>query len=472
VKNHTFRWVLLAAVMVQSGAALAKPPAGGVFCQKYPTAQECSGRQPSCTYCHIAPPQRNAYGTALSQQLAVGMPRPLSDADFAAALPSALAAIEGQDADGDGASNLVEIQQGTLPGDPNSKPSVSACQGKDNPQYSVCHYDLRYAYKKLLLDFCGASPSFAQVSALMARPSDADRQAFLDTEIDRCTQTEFWRGKNGQLWKLAHPKVRPVGSLKDGEDKGGVPLADYYDDYALFAYTQTDDHDAREVLTADYFVKRDTNPTRYSKVTSLSSQKVDQAHRAGNMTSAWSLTYFVMFTALPRNAASQMYRSYLGLDIAKQEGLYSVAGEPQDYDAKGVTQKECAACHATLDPLTYPFRNYNGISSPRYSVQYIPNRLETFFRDAAPRITQTPERGVIFGQPVNDLREWARVAADSDAFAISTTTDYWKLLIGHAPRPDENAEFVATWKRFRTSHQYRVQKLLHDIVKTEAYGAP
>ena len=190
------------------------------------------------------------------------------------------------------------------------------------------------------------------------------------------------------------------------------------------------------------------------------------------MTSAWSLTYFVMFTALPRNAASQMYRSYLGLDIAKQEGLYSVAGEPQDYDAKGVTQKECAACHATLDPLTYPFRNYNGISSPRYSVQYIPNRLETFFRDAAPRITQTPERGVIFGQPVNDLREWARVASDSDAFAISTTTDYWKLLIGHAPRPDENAEFVATWKRFRTSHQYRVQKLLHDIVKTEAYGAP
>ena len=132
----------------------------------------------------------------------------------------------------------------------------------------------------------------------------------------------------------------------------------------------------------------------------------------------------------------------------------------------------CAACHATLDPLSYPFRNYHGISAAQFQARYIPLRLEIFFKDAAPRITQTPERGAIFGKPVADLREWARVAADSDAFAIATTTDYWKLLIGHAPRPQENAEFVATWRRFKTDHQYRVQRLLHDIVKTEAYGAP
>lgn len=472
MRKRTYRWILIPALLFLPEQLHAKPPAGGVFCQKYPSSPECVGKQPSCTYCHVAPPQRNVFGTAVSQNLAPAAPRPLSDTDFAAALPGALAAVEGLDSDGDGVSNLTEIQQGTQPADPNSKPSDGACQGGDNPQYSVCRYDLRYAYRKVLLDFCGASPSFAQVTAFAERPSDADRQAFIDQEIDRCTQTEFWKGKNGQLWKVAHPKIRPVGSLKDGEDKGGVPLADYYDDYALFAYTQTDDHDAREILTADYFVQRDTNPTRYTKVSSLSSQRVDQAHRAGNMTTAWALTAFVMFTAIPRNAASQMYRAYLGLDIAKQEGLYSVANEPQDYDAKGVTAKECAACHATLDPLTYPFRNYNGISNAMYSVQYINNRLEMFFPTVAPRITQTPERGVIFGQPVNNLREWARVGADSDAFAISTTTDYWKLLVGHAPRPEENAEFVATWQRFKTTDQYRVQKLLHDIVKTEAYGAP
>ena len=50
----------------------------------------------------------------------------------------------------------------------------------------------------------------------------------------------------------------------------------------------------------------------------------------------------------------------------------------------------------------------------------MPNRLETFFPTAAPRITQTPERGVLFGQPVANLREWASVGANSDAFAVST----------------------------------------------------
>lgn len=468
-KEHS---VIAIAITITLGDANAQPPAVGVFCQKYPNSQQCQGQQPSCTFCHVAPPQRNVFGAAVEMNLAPGMPRPLSDSAFAAALPAALAAVETLDSDGDGVSNLMEIEQGTLPGDPNSKPGAASCQGGENPQYSICQYDLRLAYRKVLLDFCGGSPTYAQVKAFAGMSSDNERRTFLDAEIDRCTQTEFWRGKNGQLWKVAHPKIRPVGSLKAGEDSGGIPLADYYDDYSLFAYSQTDDHDAREILTADFFVRRDVNPTRYSRVASLPTQFVDQAHRAGNMTSAWTLAYFIMFTALPRNAASQMYRAYLGLDIAKQEGLQSVANEPQDYDAKGVTAQACAACHATLDPLTYPFRNYNGLSSPAFQTRYVPNRLETFFSTAAPRITQTPEQGVIFGQPVKDLREWASVGANNDAFAVSTTRDYWKLLIGHEPQPEENAEFVATWQRFKSMHQYRVQKLLHDIVKTEAYGAP
>ena len=227
----------------------------------------------------------------------------------------------------------------------------------------------------------------------------------MDQELDRCLQTDFWRGKNGVLWKMAHPKIRPVGSLKSGEDQGQIPLADYYDDYALFTYAHTDDHDVRSVLTADFFVQRSgTNPTVYTQVPNLGTQAVDQAHRAGNMTSSWTLVYFVMFTALPRNAASQMYRGYLGLDIAKQEGLYSVANEPHDYDAKGVQAPACAACHATLDPLSYPYRNYNGLTgNQNLFARYVPNRLETLFGNQAATLPQVPESGVIFGQPVSSL---------------------------------------------------------------------
>ncbi|EPX62729.1 hypothetical protein D187_008917 [Cystobacter fuscus DSM 2262] len=471
-----FRRFILGAALCLSGEALAKPPAGSVFCTTYPSAPVCTGQQPSCTYCHVAPPQRNAFGAGLESYLAPGAPRPLSDNDFAYALPTALRAAEAADADGDGVPNLVEIQRGTLPADANSVPvDTGGCAAGTNPQYDVCRYDTRFAYRRVLLDFCGQSPTYAQLEEFAALNAD-DQRARLDAELDRCARSEFWRGKNGQLWKLAHPKIRPVGSLKFGEDQGTIPLADYYDDYALYAYSQLDDHDARDVMTAKYFVHRESNPTRYSIATKPNSMLYvqDEKYRAGNITSSWSLIHFVMFTALPRNAASQAYRAYLGYDIARQEGLYSIPNEPRDYDAKGVAEPACAACHATLDPLSYPFRNYQGLSLTDVpsSANYISNRLETYFGDVAPTITQTPEAGYIFGQPVNNLVEWAHVGANSDAFAIATLTDYWKLLIGHAPTAEEHAEFVAIWQRFKGTHQYRVQRMLHDLIRTEAYGAP
>ncbi len=451
--------------------ALARPPGPQGVCATYPGVPACVGQLPACTVCHVAAPQLNVFGLQVQGWLAPAAPRPLSDGDFALALPAALRAVENLDADGDGATNLAELQAGTLPADRTSAPGGTACTGGENPAYAVCRYDSRYVYRKLLLDFCGASPTWAQLQAFTALP-EAGRLASLDAELDRCLHSEFWLGKNGQLWRLAHAKVRPVGSLKSGEDQGQIPLADYYDDYALFAYTHSGDRDVREVLTATYFVRRDTGPTRYTAVSSLPTQAVDVAHRAGVMSSTWSLVYFVMFTALPRNAAAQMYRAYLGLDIAKQEGLYSVAGEPKDYDRKGVTATACAACHATLDPLSYPFRNYNGITFNGDYARYVPRRLETYFADLTPTITDIPEQGSLLGQPVADLRAWARVAADSDAFAIATVGDFWRFLLGHPPRPEENADFVALWQGLKTTHHYRVEQMLHALIRTEAYGAP
>lgn len=466
--------ILALAALFASTSAWAKPPAPAAFCAKYPTAPACVGTLPACTYCHVAAPQRNSYGAALEPVLAPGAMRPLSDGDFSTALPGALTAVEALDTDGDNVSNLVEIQRGTLPADPNSFPNDIPCAGGSNPEYKVCQYDLKYVYRKLLLDFCGFSPTYGMIKTFQALGTDDLKRTFLDQELDRCLGTDFWRGKNGALWKMAHPKVRPVGSLKSGEDQGQIPLADYYDDYALFTWAHTDDHDVRSVLTADFFVTRTgTNPTVYASVANKGTQAVDQAHRAGNMTSSWTLVYFVMFTALPRNAASQMYRAYLGLDIAKQEGLYSVATEPRDYDAKGVQAAACAACHATLDPLSYPYRNYNGLSGGQNQfARYLPNRMETFFTNQGPQITMTPENGVIFNQPVASLTQWAQVAANSDAFARATVTDYWKLLMGHPPTAEENAEFVPLWQALKTTHNYRVKPMLHQLIRTEAYGAP
>ncbi|MCA9525450.1 MAG: hypothetical protein KC549_04025, partial [Myxococcales bacterium] len=136
----------------------------------------------------------------------------------------------------------------------------------------------------------------------------------------------------------------------------------------------------------------------------------------------------------------------------------------------------CARCHSTLDPLTYPFSRYEGIQggtgSFRIPFRYNSTRLNAFTETDGPLIADAPEEGRLFGRPVADLVEWARVAADSDAYARATVLDYWKLMMGESPRPEEQAEFDTLWHELMTTHEYRVERLLHALIETEAYGVP
>lgn len=463
--------VLLSALFaVLASPARAKPIGPSVFCDAYPDSPHCVGRQPTCELCHTTAPAHNDYGAAIAARLLPDAPRPLPDAQYAAALPEVLAAIAGADADGDGTSNLDEVALGTWPGNPSSKPSSQGCDGAtQNPYYDVCNYDPTYALRKVSLDICGHSPTYAEVEAFSALPRAAQMER-LDQVLDQCLDSEFWIGKNGALWQLAHEKIRPVGAFKAGEDPGFIGLSDYYDDYHLFVYAQTDDHDLRDMLTADYYVQRvSDSPTVYQRVADLPNQVVQRERRAGLMTTNWVMVYNVMFAALPRAAAAQAYRAFLGLDIARLEGLYPIAGEPVDYDNKGVSEPGCAVCHSTLDPLSYPFKNYNGFQEPYF--QYFEERTETHFLGEGPRMADMPEAGAVLGQRVDDLVQWAQVAANSTELLVATVSDYWALLIGSAPAPSD-AEFARTWQRLGNENAYSVERMLHDLIHTEAYGAP
>ena len=87
-----------------------------------------------------------------------------------------------------------------------------------------------------------------------------------------------------------------------------------------------------------------------------------------------------------------------------------------------------------------------------------------------PGINDTPEAGILLGQTVNDLNEWGQVAANSDAFARNTVSDYWKALFGRDSNDSEREEFDVLWQDFKG--HYSVDKMLHDLIHTEAYGAP
>lgn len=466
--------VFMSLVSVFFGSrAQAKPTGPSAICEVFPEAQSCQMGLPSCAVCHTTPPARNVFGASLEEGLLPDTPRPLDDETFTQGIEQRLSDVSASDADGDGYSNQDELLAGTLPGDERSFPTEGGCSGQSsNPQFDVCGYDFRYTFNKVLLDFCGFSASYDELKAFDVLES-AEKAERIKTTLLSCVDSDFWQGRDGVLWRMAHSKIRPIQAIKSGQGAGPVPLADYDDDYALFVYSQIDDHDARDVLLADYFV--DLLGDRVSATTKPNQpgQYLESARRAGMVTTGWFFVINTMFTALPRTTAAQAYRSYLGLDIAKSEGLIVPEGQVLvDYDDKGIEAPECAVCHTTLDPLSYPFSRYWGIAANQTGT-YSPERM-TLFNPAieGARIREVPEAGFVLGQPVENLTEWAEVAANSDEFAKANVLGYWKLLLGKEPTTSQMAEFETVWRNFRGVHNYRVEAMLIELVETEAYGTP
>jgi hypothetical protein len=133
--------------------ARAKPVAPALVCKSYPAIPDCSARVPSCALCHEStdPPSWNTFGLEIQAKLAPGRP-------FADALAGALAAIASSDADGDGASNLEELQQGRSPSQADQ--GSSAPNGTEpNPGFELGTWDAKFAYRRVS----------AQVSSLHTR---------------------------------------------------------------------------------------------------------------------------------------------------------------------------------------------------------------------------------------------------------------------------------------------------------------
>lgn len=462
----------------------AQPPGPTQFCEVYADAPACASGEVTCATCHDAPPRLNLYGEDVSGALAPGEVRPLHADVFSERLAEALVAVEPLDSDGDGFDNGSEIRGGSSPSDAASSPEVVPCGDADpDDAWDLCGYDTDYAYKKVMLDFCGRSPSYLERQAFLAA---SDPAGALHETLDGCLDSEFWRGFDGQVWNLANRKIGPQQAVKSGKDAGPIPLADYDDDYGYFVWTQTDGRDVRLVLTGQTFVdvRQEGGSTVYeewdrSPDEDIAARGYDRAQlvrrsrRAGMLTHRWFLMSNTMFTAVPRTTAAQAYRGYLGYDIARLEGLVPVANEPVDYDSKAVTVDECAVCHSTLDPLSYPFSRYEGIgggSGAPYT--YNPARMNGFVDTDGALVATTPEGGVLLGQPVANLVDWAEVAANSEAFRRATVRDYWRLLFAEDPRVNEQLEFGALVEGLATRNAWSVEAMLHDLIDTEAYGAP
>lgn len=529
-------FVLLGAICFAQNAQ-GLPAAAEGFCDIYPDSPHCESGPVNCTFCHTAAPTLNTFGNCVKDAV---------QGNLVADLPNALGEIEDQDCDSDSFITIDEIMSGTDPGNPNDKPKdpaqpshpvpADSCEDRSmESEWDLCGYDPVFTFKRIHLDFCGASPTYAEWKSFKSLSKSA-QMSELDQVLAKCMQTAFWRGPDGFIWKIGHEKITPLQTIKSGVDAGPIALGDYDDDYHLFVYHHIDGADVRGLLTAQYFVMREglsyttvnevpLHPEAAGVVALVGSlnsdtqQFIPQDKRAGMLTTLWFAVNNTMFTSLPRTTAAQAMRSYLGLDIAKSEGLIK-PNDPsfvlQDFDNKGVTDKECAFCHEVLDAASYPFTKYNGLSFnvpgngdvdigsvfdpesdaginipgfiPDFLIQafinnskilypgmYKTRRMEILSEvnaDTEPDLNDTPEAGFILGQPVDNLVEWAAVAANSDAFAKQVVRDYWDRIVKRPENGKFAKEFDDLWQSLKAEDQYRVDAMLRRLIKTEAYGAP
>jgi len=112
MKKNIFAVLVVALTLVLGFAVIASANDGALadFNAQYPGNSYGN----NCSICHTSPPTTNPYGTDLVIEGATGNNIPAA----------AFVAVEGVDSDGDGFTNIEEINAGTFPGDPTSRPGI------------------------------------------------------------------------------------------------------------------------------------------------------------------------------------------------------------------------------------------------------------------------------------------------------------------------------------------------------------
>ncbi len=456
---------LLCVGPLATQVALAKPSAPAIFCSELSGAPACETGMAQCTTCHSVAPQLNAFGVDVKASLLAT--DAYSSTAFDAALPAALGAALALDSDGDGTTNLEEILSG---GDP-------ALAGAEGSDHHALMWDPETAFRRVSVAFCGISPSYEQVQAFAGQ---SDQRQAVHALLSECLSSDYWRKE--ALHRLADDKIRPLEVVGM---PGSIVLADYGWDYRLFSHVMSDDRDARELLLADYHVTEKGEVTREiiqrespfqfdeKKISIGTGQPLPPERRAGMITTQWFLVMNTMFSRLPRTTASQAYRAYLGLDLAAGQGLMPVANEPRDVDAKGVAQPACAACHSTLDPLAYAFSSYNGIEveSPALSFGNIDLVAFNVLGAYDPLREPWEGEGYLFQQRVANVNEWAKLAAESDAFKQNLAHMLFSYVLRREPAAGDAEAFRGLWQSL-PADGYSANKLLHRIVDLPSFGSP
>lgn len=242
----TFAALLLSAS--PGAVAKTKPTGPTVFFANYPDAPACAGRVVNCDPCHDqSPPWLNQQGMALGNSSGADPTSALEQYDYDRCLPATLAMVSSEDSDRDRLTNLEELERETMPGDQSSVFLGDAPPtGAPSPGFDLGRYDPRFVLSRLIVTYCGFSPSCEDTQALAAQ---ADKASSLRPQREECTASDWSRRE--ALYRIADPKFRPEHATGL---YGDFILADCSWGYQLFSFVILGSGNAREPLTATYRV--------------------------------------------------------------------------------------------------------------------------------------------------------------------------------------------------------------------------
>ncbi len=439
--NRILKASILLHLLISSWTLTASESASVSFCEVDPSFSVCTEKKVECSFCHSETPKLNPYGADL--MTALSKLSGYSAAEMQRFLPSAVISIQELDSDKDGASNGEEISLGRAPG--------TADVNEDQSEAFI--YDAATALRRLSVLYCGRHPSFVEMNGL---DGATDKRGYLHEQLGKCLESTYWL--NEGLNRIADDKIRPDAQF--GIDSN-VVFADWDFDYRLFSHIMSKDRDVRELLTAQYHIDVNGNVVQGPIASTLvaaparqvlggNGQPLVATRRQGMITTQWFMMTNNMLDPLPRSTGAEVYRAWLGLDIAKSQGLKPVAAEPRDVDAKGIKAPDCSFCHSTLDPLSYPFSAYS------FQGNYVGPKA-------------WGEAGSILGQPVANLRAWVNVAIASDEFKISFGKTLWNHAFSREPSGYQSQEFADLWKSM-PEDGYSANKLIHRLIDTKSFG--
>jgi hypothetical protein len=123
------------------------------------------------------------------------------------------------------------------------------------------------------------------------------------------------------------------------------------------------------------------------------------------------------------------------------------------------TNPGCAGCHALMDPMGFPFENFDAIGAYRTTDNGFPVDPSGSFPNSDGTST-----------PVNNAREYQAAAAASDLVAKCFVRQFYAYAMGHMERDADGSVLNALSQSFAASG-FKFQDLVLNLVTHEAFSA-